>query len=376
MEIAIPHAYLPDEQRVALTPAGVGALAAAGHQVYLAHEAGATAGFDDADFAAAGARIVYSKDEIYTRGDMLVTVDGVPEAAFHLLRPGQIICGFLRLAMLPQRTLAALAATGVRTVSYELIQRDDGIMPVLLPMSEIVGRLLPQLAAHLLETPSGGRGALLAPIPGVPSAEVVILGAGTVGANAAYGFSAWGVQTTVLDHDIDQLRLCERVCRGRIVTRLTTESAIAQAVQFADVLIGAVHVPGDRAPRLVSRQHVALMKPRSVIIDVAIDQGGCVETSRPTTHRDPTYLAEGVIHYAVPNIPSAVVRTASHALNNALLPYILAIADRGMEQAAADDPALARSIAPGSEQPAGGHGRSATGASTIQSSATQQERAQ
>jgi len=344
INIAIPQAYRPDEQRVALTPAGVRSLYSVGHRVYIARGAGASAGFDDADFSDAGARIVYSSDELYSRGELIVSIDGVPESMFGTLRPGQIICGFLHMTMLPQRTLAALAATGVSTLSYELIQRDDGVMPVLMPMSEIAGRLLPQLAAHLLETPSGGRGTLLAPIPGVPSAEVVILGAGTVGANAAYGFTAWGVQTTVLDHDIDRLRCCERICSGRITTRLTTESAIVQAVQFADVLIGAVHVPGGRAPQLVSRQHVAMMKPRSVIIDVAIDQGGCIATSRPTTHGDPTYLAEGVIHYAVPNIPSSVVRTASHALNNALLPYILAIAGMGLDRAVASDAALARSV--------------------------------
>jgi alanine dehydrogenase len=261
-----------------------------------------------------------------------------------MLRPGQIVCGFLHLAMRPQRALAALAAARVTTISYELIQRDSGELPVLESMSEITGRLLPQLAAHLLETPSGGRGTLLAPIPGVPSAEVVILGAGVVGTNAAYGFSAWGVQTTVLDHNMARLRRCERLCRGHVTTHLCTQSAITQTVQFADVLIGAVHVPGSRAPQLVSQQHVAMMKPRSVIIDVAIDHGGCVATSRPTTLRDPTYIAEGVLHYAVPNIPSAVVRTAAHALNNALLPYVEAIAAGGLERALTQDTSLARGV--------------------------------
>ena len=215
---------------------------------------------------------------------------------------------------------------------------------MLMPMSEIAGRLLPQLAAHLLETPSGGRGTLLAPIPGVPSAEVVILGAGTVGVNAAYGFSAWGVQTTVLDKDIERLRCADRICRGRITTRLSTVSTIAQTVPFADVLIGAVQTPGDRAPQLVSAAQVRTMKPRSVIIDVSIDQGGCIATSRPTTHQEPTYIADGVLHYGVPNIPSAVARTASHALNNALLPYIQCIADIGLERVSAADPALARAF--------------------------------
>src|SRR6266511_4985035 len=344
MDIAIPRATLPDEQRIALTPAGVQSLISAGHRVYVDHEAGLSAGFTDNDFNAAGAQIVYHPEEIYRRGDLLVTVDGVPEAAERLLRPGQIICGFLRLTMLPQRRLAALAAAKVTTISYELIQCDNGKLPVLESMSEITGRLLPQLAAHLLETHSGGRGTLLAPIPGIPSAEVVILGAGVVGSNAAYGFTAWGVQTTVLDHDIERLRNCERICRGRVTTRLSTESAIDHVLPFADVLIGAIHVPGDRAPQIVSKQQVAMMKPRSVVIDVAIDQGGCIATSRPTTHRDPTFLAEGVLHYAVPNIASAVARTAAHALNNALLPFILQIAAAGLQQAIASDNALARAI--------------------------------
>jgi alanine dehydrogenase len=344
MDIAIPCAGHPDEQRVALTPAGVQELVAAGHAVYVERGAGLGSGFADSDYGVAGARIVYSATEVYGRGQLLITVDGVSESALQHLRPGQIVCGFLLLTVVRRRLLAALAAARVSTLSYELIRPDSGALPVLMPMSEIAGRLLPQLAAHLLETPSGGRGILLAPIPGVPSAEVVILGAGTVGVNAAYGFSAWGVQTTVLDRDIEQLRRAERICRGRITTRLSTASAIAQVVPFADVLIGAIQVPGDRAPQLVSAAQVRTMKPRSVIIDVAIDQGGCIATSRPTTHQEPTYLADGVLHYAVPNIPSAVARTASHALNNALLPYIQRIADTGLERARAADLALARGI--------------------------------
>jgi alanine dehydrogenase len=344
MDIAIPRAAHPDERRVALTPAGVQELAAAGHTIYVERGAGLGAGFTDSDFSASGARIVYSAAEAYGRGQLLVTLDGVPESALQLLRPGQIVSGFLLLTVVRRGMLAALAAAKASTLSYELIQHADGAMPVLLPMSEIAGRLLPQLAARLLETPSGGRGIMLAPIPGVPSAEVVILGAGTVGVNAAYGFSAWGVQTTVLDHDIKRLRFCERICRGRITTRLSTASTIEQVVPFADVLIGAVQTPGDPVPRLVSSELVGAMKPRSVVIDVAIDQGGCIATSRPTSHQDPTYLAAGVLHYAVPNIPSAVARTASHALNNALLPYLQRICDAGLERARSLDPALARGI--------------------------------
>jgi alanine dehydrogenase len=344
MEIAIPRACQPDEQRVALTPAGAQALIRAGHTLYVEHDAGVGAGFADPDYIAAGAQVVYSTAEVYARGDLLVTVDGVPDWAIAWLRPGQLLCGFLRLSVMQRRKLEALAHARISTLSYELIRDDDGVLPVLLPMSEITGRLLPQLAARLLETPSGGRGTLLVPTPGVPSAEVVILGAGTAGVNAAYGFSAWGVHTTVLDHDIERLRNCERICRGHVTTRLTTEHAIEHVLPFADVLIGAVHVPGERTPVLVREEHIKLMKPRSAVIDVSITQGGCIATSRPTTHRDPTFLAAGVLHYAVPNITSAVARTAAHALNNALLPFVIQIADAGLQQAIALDTSLARAI--------------------------------
>jgi alanine dehydrogenase len=344
MDIAILRAGHSDEQRVALTPTGAQMLIAAGHTVYVEHNAGAAAGFADGAFGDVGAQIVYGMDEIYLRGQILVTVDGVPESALRLLRPGQIVCGFLLLTVNPRQTLAAFAAARVSTLSYELIQCDNGALPVLMPMSEIAGRMLPQIAAHLLETPSGGRGILLTPIPSVSSAEVVILGAGTVGVNAAYGFSAWGVQTTVLDRDIQRLRRAERICRGRITTRLSVVSTIAQVLPFADVLIGAVQTPGERVPQLVSLAQVKTMKPHSVIIDVAIDQGGCIATSRPTTHREPTYRVADVLHYAVPNIPSAVARTAAHALNNALLPYIQRIADAGLERAVAQDTTLARGV--------------------------------
>jgi len=344
MDIAIPRSHAPDEHRVALTPAGVHSLIVAGHTVFVESGAGDSAGFTDASYSAVGAHIAYGPEEIYARGDLLLTVDGVPDHALPMVRSGQIVCGFLHLSVMPRRIIDSLAAAGASTVSYEAIRRDDGIALVLLPMSEICGRLMPQLAAHLLETPSGGRGTLLAPIPGVPSAEVVILGAGRVGGNAAYGFSSWGVQTTVLDQDMERLRAVEQICRGHVTTRLATESALAHVLPFADVVVGAVKTPYGRAPKLVSAAMVATMKPRSVIIDVAIDEGGCIETSRPTTHSNPTYLASGVLHYAVPNIPSAVARTASHALNNALLPFVLRIAAQGLEQAAEQERSIARGI--------------------------------
>jgi alanine dehydrogenase len=343
MDIAIPRACLADEQRVALTPAGVQALTRAGHSVYVERGAGEGAGFTDIAFTTAGAQLVYSAEEAIARGDLLVTVDGVPEGVFPWLRHGQLLCGFLGLSVIRRHALSELAAAGVTTLSYELI-RDNGVLPVLMPMSEITGRLLPQLAARLLETPFGGRGTLLPPTPGVAPAEVVIVGAGTVGVNAAYGLSAWGVHTTMLDHSLDRLRNCERICRGHVTTRLSTESALEHVLPFADVLIGAVHVPGGRAPVLVRQEQIKHMKPRSVVIDVAINQGGCVATSRPTTHRDPTFLTDGVVHYAVPNIPSAVARTAAHALNNALLPFILQIANAGIEDAMNAEAALASGV--------------------------------
>jgi alanine dehydrogenase len=344
MEIAIPRAHTPDEHRVAITPAGARTLTHAGHVVFVEEGAGAAAGFSDDAYSEAGARLVFGPLEIYARGQILATIDGLPDTAPPTMRPGQIVCGFLHLGIRTRRAVQSIAAARLSTVSYELIQTNDGALPVLMPMSEICGRLLPQIAGHLLETPSGGRGTLLAPVPGVPSAEVVILGAGVVGSSAAAALSAWGVQTTVLDRDIERLRHLAHHGAGAITTRLATEGAIEQSVPFADVLIGAVHTAGNRAPQLVSAELVAQMKPRSVVIDVAIDQGGCIATSRPTTHRDPTFLASGVVHYAVPNIPSAAARTASHALNNAVLPYLLQIAARGLEGAAARDMALARAV--------------------------------
>jgi len=373
MNIAIPRACMADEQRVALTPAGVRTLVSAGHSVYIESGAGIGAGFADAAYGDGGAQIVYGADDIYARGDVLVTIDGVPDGAVGRLRRGQILCGFLPLAVMPRRRLAALAASGVSTISYDLIRSNSGARPVMLPMSEIAGRMLPQIAGRMLETIAGGRGTMLAPIPGVPSAEVVILGAGAVGVNAAYGFTMWGVQTTVLDQDVEHLRFCERICRGRVTTRLCTESAIAHVLPFADVLIGAVHRPDDRAPVLVSQALVKTMKSRSVIIDVSIDEGGCVATSRPTTHRDPTYLAEGVVHYAVPNIPSAVARTAGHALNNALLPYVQAIASLGLERAIAADTTLARGIGLICGAPANQQIAATLGKATAYPTATQME---
>jgi alanine dehydrogenase len=373
MHIAIPRPYLADEQRVALTPAGVAALIDDGHTVYVESGAGVGAGFADSAFGDVGATIIFSRDEIIARGSLLVTVNGLAEADLPYLRRGQTLCGFLPLAAMPRRALDALCATGISTLSYDMICGDDGARPVLLPMSEIAGRLLPQITGRLLETPSGGRGTLLAPIPGVPSAEVVILGAGIIGVNAAYGLTAVGVQTTVLDHDIERLRFCERICRGRVTTRMSTPSAIEHVLPFADVLIGAVHEPTGRAPMLVSRALVGAMKPRSVIVDVSIDEGGCVETSRPTSHANPTYLAEGVLHYAVPNIPSAVARTAAHALNNALLPYVAAIAGLGLERAAAANAALARGIGLVGGRPASPRVAALFGHTTSQTTPTQME---
>lgn len=344
MDIAIPRAWQPDEQRVALTPAGVQTLISAGHTIYVEHNAGLGSAFTDDDYNNVGAHIVYSPNEIYGRGDFIATIRGVPDEAMSLMRPGQIIGGFLHLAVKHRRTLEAFADAKLSTVSLELIRGKGGVLPVRQPISEITGRLLPQLAAHLLETPSGGRGILLVPVPGIPSAEVVIVGAGVVGVNAAYGFTAWGVQTTVLDNQIERLRRCERICRGRVTTRLCTDSVLESVLPFADVLIGAAHIPGDRTPKLVSRDMVKTMKPHSVIIDVAINQGGCIETSRPTSHHAPTYMVEDVLHYAVPNITSGVARTATHALNNALTPYLQKIADAGLERAITEEPALAHGV--------------------------------
>jgi alanine dehydrogenase len=351
MEFGVPSEIRPREYRVSLTPAGVDTLARAGHTVYVESRAGAGAGFQDEAYRSVGARLVYSPEEVWRRAQVIVKV-ARPTAEEHAFFQGQTLLAFLHLAVASPDLAAALREQRMTVVAYEMIQNEDGSLPVLHSTSEVAGRLAPIIAGSLLETMAcrmpgeapEGRGILLGGIPGVPPANVVILGAGVAGTNAARAFLGMGAQVTVLDSEIARLQRLDDLLGGRAVTMHATPYNIGKAIAFADVVIGAVYVAGQRAPVLVTREMVRTMRPRAVIIDFSIDQGGCVETSRPTTHRDPIYFDEGVLHYCVPNVPARVARTASHALTNALLPYLVDIGRLGVDQALLTNRPLRRGL--------------------------------
>lgn len=330
MNFGVPKEVRPLEYRVGLTPASVDALVKAGHQVFVEQGAGLSAGFRDRDYQAVGGDIVYSTPEAYGRADVVVKVTRPTRDEYDGLRPDQVLLAFLHLAVASPDLLQALRDHQVTAIAYETIEADDGTLPVLLPTSEVAGRMAPIIAGELLESVDGGRGILLSGIPGVPPADVVILGAGVLGTNAARAFLGLGAEVTVLDKDLRALQGLDRVLNGQASTMLANPYNITKAVSFADVLVGAVAVPGARAPVLVSRSMVRSMSSRAVIIDFSIDMGGCVETSRPTNHVDPSYIEESVIHYCVPNVPARVARTASYALANAILPYLLDIGAQGI----------------------------------------------
>ncbi len=344
MDISIPKERRPFEYRVGLTPAGVELLVRSGHRVFVEREAGMGAGFSDEDYRRAGAILVYSGEEAFKRARLIVKVARPTEEEVAWLHEGQIVMGFMHLASARRSRLQALLETKATVIAYETIQREDGTLPVLMPISEIAGRMVAQVAARLLQNDSGGNGVLLGGVPGVPPAEVVILGAGVVGRNAARAFLGLGASVYMLDKDLAQLQAVDELFGGRVVTMLSHEFNVRKMTRFADVLVGAVLVPGARAPIVVTREMVRAMRPRSVIIDVSIDQGGCVETSRPTIHSAPTFVEEGVLHYCVPNITGVVARTATHALNNAVWPFIQQIADEGLEAALMANTALRHGV--------------------------------
>lgn len=339
MDIGIPKQRRPFDYRVGLTPMGVEILTKLGHRMYVERDAGQGSGFSDEQYRRAGAQIVYSPEEVYGRADMILTVSRPLLPEFELLREGQILCGFLHLAVAHPRKLEILLQRKVTAIAYETIQCADGHLPVLTAVSQIAGRMVASVAAQLLQNHEGGHGILIGGVPGVPAANVVILGAGIVGTNAAKVFEAMGANLYILDTDLRKLQLLED-WGFKAHTIVAHDFNIAKAVKRADVLVGAVLIPGARAPHVVTREMVRTMKPRSVIIDVSIDQGGCVETSRPTTYQSPTYIEEGVIHYCVPNMTGVVARTTTHAFNNAAWPFILEIARKGLERALAENQAL------------------------------------
>jgi len=335
--IGIPREIKRDEQRVALTPDGVRELVSHGFEVRIEREAGTGAGFSNDAFAAAGARMV-DRQEAWAAHLVVKVKEPQPEE-FALLRPDLVLFTYLHLAAYPEVGRALLAA-GTTAIAYETVQLDDGSLPLLAPMSEIAGRLAAQVGAHLLEKPHGGRGLLLGGCTGVRPARVVVLGAGSVGWNAARIAAAMDAEVVLLDHSPERLRRLEPQRQGRLVSLVSSRGLLERLVPSADLLIGAVLLPGDRAPTLVEEALVARMQPGAVIIDVAIDQGGCIATSRETTHTDPVVCIHGVQHYAVGNMPGAVPFTSTEALVSVTLPYILAIAGRGLVEAVTDRPEL------------------------------------
>ena len=341
MVIGVPKEVKPGEHRVALTPAGVAELVRAGHRVLVQQGAGVGSGMGDEEYQAAGATIVPTPEDVFADAELILKVKEPVEQEFPLFRPGQILFAYLHLAAHPGVTQRLLASQ-VTAIAYETIQEPNGALPLLTPMSEVAGRMSVQVGAQFLEQIHGGRGVLLGGVPGVPPAEVVILGAGTVGTNAARIALGLGAHVTLMDNRIDRLRYLEDVLRGNLMTVVANHHTVDRAVRYADLVIGAVLVPGARTPRLVTEEMVRGMKPGSVIVDVAVDQGGCVETiDRATTHDDPVYVKHGVIHYAVSNMPGAVPRTSTRALTNATLPYVVELANKGLHRAMVENPVLA-----------------------------------
>ena len=339
MRIGVPKEIKNHEYRVGLTPASVRELVLHGHAVQVQTGAGAAIGLSDAQYLAAGATLADDAATVFAQAEMIVKVKEPQPAECALLRPGQILYTYLHLAPDPAQT-AALVASGAVCVAYETITGPGGGLPLLAPMSEVAGRMAVQAGAAHLEKSKGGMGLLLGGVPGVPPAHVLILGAGVVGTNALQMAVGLGARVSVFDRNVDRLRQLDLVFGNRIETVYSTAHAIEEHIVQADLVIGGVLIPGAAAPKLVTRDMVSRMKPGAVVVDVAIDQGGCFETSHATTHADPTYVVDGVIHYCVANMPGAVARTSTFALNNATLGHALALAGKGWREAAADDPHL------------------------------------
>ncbi|GAP63502.1 alanine dehydrogenase [Ardenticatena maritima] len=341
MIVGVPKEIKDNEYRVGLTPASVRQLVDAGHSVLVETGAGEGSGFSDDDYRAAGASIVASAAEAWG-AEMVVKVKEPLPQEYDFLRPDLILFTYLHLAA-DERLTLAMRDSGVIGIAYETVELPDGRLPLLTPMSEVAGRMAVQVGAYYLEKMNGGRGKLLGGVPGVRPATVVIIGGGVVGTNAAKIALGMGANVVILDINVDRLRYLEEIFGGRLTTIASNTHNIAEAVKRADLLIGAVLVKGAKAPKLVTREMVSTMKPGSVIVDVAVDQGGCIETTRPTTHSNPTFFVDGVLHYCVANMPGAVPRTSTYALNNATLPYTLKLAAHGLD-AIRQDPALAKGV--------------------------------
>ncbi|MCL4813831.1 MAG: alanine dehydrogenase [Vicinamibacteraceae bacterium] len=344
MIVGIPRETQRLEHRVGLTPFAVASLVRHKHQVVVQHSAGAAAHFTDQDYVAAGAEVVYDAEQVFKRADVVCQVNMLGQEELALVKPGLVICGFHHLAVAPRPVFDELRRRSATLIGYEIIEDEGGDRPILLAMSDLAGQMAIQEAAHLLQITAGGRGVLLGNVPGVPAPTVLILGAGTVGTVAAQRAVSIGASVIVLDADVRKLQRIHQRVHGRIDTAVVNQAQLARLLRIADVVIGAVLIPGGRAPFLVTEDMVRTMRPGSVIVDVSIDQGGCVETSRPTTLDNPTFTAHGVVHYCVPNMSSNISRTASRVLSDAALPYVLAIAGTGLESALQADPGLAAGV--------------------------------
>ncbi|MFW3168978.1 alanine dehydrogenase [Geodermatophilus sp. CPCC 206100] len=343
MQVGVPREVKNREYRVALTPAGVTELVRAGHTVLVERGAGEGSSIPDTDFTAAGARIVPAADDVWGAADLLLKVKEPVAEEYGRLRADQTLFTYLHLAASKECT-DALVTSGTTAIAYETVQTAGGALPLLAPMSEVAGRMAPQVGAYCLERAHGGRGVLLGGAPGVYAAKVVVIGAGVSGMNAAAIALGMQAEVIVMDRDVDKLRAADRIYQGHLQTVTSNAYEIERAVLDADLVIGAVLVPGAKAPTLVSNALVAQMKPGSVLVDIAVDQGGCFEDSRPTTHDEPTFRVHESVFYCVANMPGAVPNTSTHALTNVTLPYVMALANEGTVAAVRADPALAHGV--------------------------------
>ena len=339
MKIGIPKEIKNNENRVGMTPAGVAELVKHGHKVMVEHTAGEGSGFADKDYVAAGAEIIPTAEEVYAQSDMIIKVKEPIEPEYGLIRKGQLVFTYFHFAS--DRPLTeAMIKSGAVCLAYETVQTADRRLPLLIPMSEVAGRMGVMEGAYYLQKTRGGKGKLISGVPGVKPAKVLVLGGGTVGEAAARMAAGMGADTYIADISLPRLRQLEMELPANVHTLYSTEHNIRQELPDTDILVGSVLIPGAKAPHLITREMLKLMEPGSVLVDVAIDQGGCFETSHPTTHANPTYVLDGIVHYAVANIPGAVPHTSTIALTNATLRYALALADKGWQQACKDDEAL------------------------------------
>jgi alanine dehydrogenase len=339
MKVGCPKEIKPQEFRVGVTPSAAHELIINGHEVFIETNAGQGAGFSDDDYTAVGATILATAADVFATADMIVKVKEPQAGERKMLRPGQLLFTYLHLAPDPEQT-HDLLASGCTAIAYETVTDKNGGLPLLAPMSEVAGRLAPQVGAWTLQKANGGRGVLLGGVPGVAPAKILVIGGGVVGTQAAKVAAGMGADVTVLDRSLPRLRYLDDVYGGTFKSGYASAATTAELAASADMIIGAVLIPGAAAPKLISKAQLSSLKPGAALVDVAIDQGGCFETSRATTHQDPIYEVDGIMHYCVANMPGAVARTSTIALGNATLPFMIALANKGWQQACADDPHL------------------------------------